>query len=100
MCFPVLILLLVSSMEQPSQTPDIAAQHAAMKRLGFLVGEWTGTARIYRGEGEPLEIVQTEKAEYKLDGLILEIEGVGRRNPDGTFLLQALGMLSYDDARR
>jgi hypothetical protein len=68
-----------------------------MKKLSFLVGEWVGEARVLRGPSEPTELVQTEEARYKLDGLILTIEGVGRMKSDGKPSLQALGVISYDD---
>lgn len=68
-----------------------------MKKLDFLVGNWAGEARILRGPGEPLEMAQTEEAEYKLDGLVLVIEGIGRNKSDGKIALQALGIISYDD---
>ncbi len=68
-----------------------------MKKLGFLVGKWSGEARIFRGSDKPLELVQTEEAQYKLDGLLLVIEGTGRSKTDGTLALQALGIVSYDD---
>ena len=68
-----------------------------MKKLNFLVGEWAGEARVLRGPSEATELVQTEKAQYKLDGLILTIEGVGRTKSDGRPILQALGVISYDD---
>jgi hypothetical protein len=58
-----------------------------MKKLEFLVGKWSGEARIFRAE--PVVMTQTEEAQYKLDGLVLVIEGVG--------LTQALGVVSYDD---
>ena len=68
-----------------------------MKKLDFLVGKWTGDARITRGAGETTELLQTEEAAYKLDGLILVIEGIGRTKSDGAPVLQALGVISYDD---
>ncbi|HEX4545666.1 MAG TPA: hypothetical protein VH110_04855 [Candidatus Acidoferrum sp.] len=84
-------------MAQQPRVPDIESQRAAMNKLSFLVGEWSGEARIRRASGEPLELVQTEKAEYKLDGLVLVIEGIGRSKADGKVALQALGIVSYDD---
>jgi hypothetical protein len=42
-------------------------------------------------------MVQTESAHFKLDGLILMIEGVGRTKTDGEVSLQALGLISFDD---
>jgi len=68
-----------------------------MKKLSFLAGKWSGEARILHGTGDPLELVQTEEVQYKLDGLILIIEGIGRSKADGKTALQALGFLSYDD---
>ena len=76
-------------------TPDLDAQRAAMKKLEFLVGKWAGEARMLRGPGEPVVMIQTEEAQYKLDGLVLQIEGVGK--VDGKPALQALGIVSYDD---
>ena len=73
------------------------AQRAAMKKLGFLAGKWVGEARLLRGPGEPLVLVQTEEAQFKLDGLILEIEGIGRTKSDNKAVLQALGIISFDD---
>jgi len=54
-------------------------------------------ARLLRGPGDLVLLIQTEEAQYKLDGLILLIEGVGRTKADGKAALQALGIVSYDD---
>src|SRR5215470_14327403 len=84
-------------MTQLPRTPDLDAQRAAMKKLAFLAGKWVGEARLLRGPGEPIVLAQTEEARYKLDGLILEIEGIGRTKPDNKPALQALGIISFDD---
>lgn len=68
-----------------------------MRKLTFLVGKWAGDARVQRGPGEALVLAQTEEAQFKLDGLILEIEGIGRTRPDNKPVLQALGIISFDD---
>jgi len=44
-----------------------------------------------------MALAQTEEAQYKLDGLIMTIEGVGRTKADGKLALQAFGIISYDD---
>lgn len=85
-------------MTQTSQTPNIEAQRAAMKMLSFLVGEWSGEASAARGPGVVVELSQTEVAQFKLDGLVLMIEGVGRTKSDRTLALQALGLITFDDA--
>jgi hypothetical protein len=84
-------------MAQTPQTPNIEAQRAAMKKLDFLVWEWSGQASLARGSGV-VELEQTEVAQFKLDGLVLMIEGVGRAKSDGKVALQALGLITFDDA--
>jgi hypothetical protein len=79
------------------RVPDLNAQRAAMKKLGFLVGKWNGEARLLRGSGEWMHLHQSEEAQYKLDGLILVIEGVGRTQSGGHSVLQALAVISFDD---
>jgi hypothetical protein len=71
-----------------------------MKKLGFLVGKWAGEARVLREPGDWAELIQTEEAEYRLDGLILVIEGVGRAKSGGQSVLQAFGVICYDDESR
>jgi hypothetical protein len=78
--------------------PNLDAQRAAMKKLDFLAGSWIGNARILRGPDQYAELIQTEQAQYRLGGLLLLIEGVGRSKADDTPVLQALGLISYDDA--
>jgi len=92
------VLVAAAVQQQPPRAPDVNAQRQAMKKLGFLVGEWAGEGRMLRASGEWTEFSQTERAEYKLDGLLLVIEGVGRAKSDGRPLLQAYGIASYDDA--
>ncbi|HEY1471110.1 MAG TPA: hypothetical protein VGF61_18865 [Candidatus Acidoferrum sp.] len=84
-------------MAQLPRVPDLEAQREAMKKLRFLVGKWAGEARLLRGPGEWAELLQTEEAEYKLDGLIMVIEGVGRSKSGDRPVLEAFGIISYDD---
>jgi len=65
-------------MGQTLKQPDIEAQRAAMKKLEFLVGEWSGEASVLRGPGQFADLTQTESVRFTLDGLVLMIEGVGR----------------------
>jgi hypothetical protein len=91
------MVVLAPLMAQLPRVPDLEAQREAMKRLDFLVGKWAGEARLLRGPAELVELIQTEEAQYKLDGLIVVIEGVGRTKSGGQSLLQAFGIVSYDD---
>ena len=87
----------VVTMAQIPRTPDTEAQRSAMKQLDFLAGKWSGEARVQRGPGEPLELIHTEEAQYKLDDLILIIEGIAKTKAEGKVALQAFGVVSYDD---
>ena len=76
------------------QQPNLATQRAAMKKLEFLVGKWSGDATVNRGR--PIAIKQSEVISFKLDGLVMVVEGTGR-NSDGVIQFQAFATISYDD---
>ena len=49
-------------MAQAPQAPNVGVQRTAMKKLEFLVGEWSGEATVLRGPGQFAEMAQTESA--------------------------------------
>lgn len=83
----------------PAQPPpgSVQAQREAMQKLAFLAGQWSGPVTILRGPGDPLRLTQTESVEYKLDGLVLLIEGRST-GADGKAQFEALATIAYDDA--
>jgi hypothetical protein len=100
----------IAGMAQTSHTPDVDAQRAAMKKLSFLVGKWSGEGTLLVAPGQYAELAQTEEAQFKLDGLVLMIEGVGHPKSDGNVAhlaspadantaagIKALGLISFDD---
>ena len=74
-------------MAQLPRVPDLAAQREAMRKLDFLIGKWAGEAHLLRGPSELVVLHQTEEPQYKLDGLIVVIEGVGRARSGGQAVL-------------
>jgi hypothetical protein len=92
----VLTGLAVSAQQPPSNATDI--QLEAMRKLNFLVGRWRGPVTVERGPGEPLHLTQTEDVEYRLDGLVLLIEGKST-GADGNAPFQALATIAFDDAK-
>ena len=82
---------------QQAASNGVDVQREAMRRLSFLVGRWSGPVTIARGPGESLRLTQTENVEYKLDGLILLVEGKST-NADGKVQFSALATIAYDDA--
>jgi hypothetical protein len=95
--FLLAALLGDACMAQTPHAPNVEEQRAAMKKLEFLVGEWSSEATVLRGPGQFAEMAQTESVQFKLDGLVLMIEGIGRAKTDGKVSLQALGLISFDD---
>jgi hypothetical protein len=76
---------------------SVDAQREAMRKLSFLAGHWSGPVTILRGPGDPLRLTQTEEVAYKLDGLVLLIEGKST-SAEGKVLFSALATIAYDDA--
>jgi len=93
--FTCALLLVTAAVAQ--QRPNVDAQREAMKKLQFLVGKWSGEADVTRGPGEPLKITQTENVQYRLDGMVMLVEGEGR-NADGKPVYSALATIAFDDA--
>jgi hypothetical protein len=84
----------VATLPRPDNTRE---QSLAMQKLAFLVGRWSGPVSIVRGPGEPLHLVQSENIQFKLDGLVLLIEGKST-GADGKAQFEALATVAYDMA--
>lgn len=82
------------------QPPNLPAQREAMKKLAFLVGKWSGDATTRRGPNEAVKVRQTEEVQFKLDGLVLLIEGTGRNPDTGVVMFNALATVAYDEAAK
>ena len=83
-----------------AQMPGIDAQKAAMKKLSFLAGKWSGDATVHRGPGEPLKIRQSEDIRYRFDRTILLIEGTGTDPDTGKVVFNAFAVVSYNDVKK
>jgi hypothetical protein len=80
--------------------PPGEANREAMKKLDYLAGKWKGEATTSLGPKETKTITQTEDVQFKLNGTVLLVEGVGRGKLPGKdeegVLFNALGVMSYD----
>lgn len=94
-CMLLFSLALVAQQAPVSSRSD--AQREAMRKLSFLAGRWSGPVTVVGGTGEPIHLTQTEEVEYKLDGLVLLIEGKST-SVDGKVLFSALATIAYDEA--
>lgn len=72
-----------------------------MKRLDFLVGQWTGEGWIEFVPGQRRTFRETESVQLKVDGEILLIDGLGKgkvpgKDEEGT-VHSAFTVVSYDE---
>jgi hypothetical protein len=93
--FIISFSLSLPAQQPPSNSVDV--QREAMRKLSFLAGHWSGPVTIVRGPDEALHLTQMEDVEYKLDDLVLLIEGKST-SADGKVLFNALATIAYDDA--
>jgi hypothetical protein len=93
-----LTLSVVSSAfaQAPAPSPETKA---AMAKLAFLVGKWSGDATFQMGP-QASELTQAETVESRLDGLVLVIEGIGTGKADGKVHHHAFATISYDPAAK
>ena len=70
----IILGIIVASVSYAQEPVDSKAE---MKKLSFLVGEWEGTGWSRRGPSEPESFIVHEKAEWKLNGSALFVEGIG-----------------------
>ncbi len=83
---------------QAPRPPDVGKQRAEVAKLAWMVGSWEGEGWIQRGP-ERTEFRQSETITLRLDGLLMEIEGVGRSRSDPKQVhFHALGYLSWNEA--
>jgi hypothetical protein len=91
------LLVVIGASPSAQERPDVAAQKEAMRKLAFLVGQWSGEGTHRMGPGAPRTLKQTEDVRYKLDGLVLLVEGTGRHPQTGAVEFNALATIAYDD---
>jgi len=92
----VLFLACAAVTAQQPAPNGAEVQRDAMRKLAFLAGRWSGPVTIVRGPGEPLHLTQSEDVEYKLDGLVMLVEGESS-DADGKASFRALATISFDD---
>jgi hypothetical protein len=86
------------SLGQSPPSPD--EQLTAMKKLDFLVGQWTGEGWTEFIPGQRRSFRSTETVQRKLDGLLVTIEGLHRgqmgNSGEEVVVHNAFALISYD----
>lgn len=67
-----------------------------MKKLDFLVGKWSGDAHVNGARNAKITVRQTENVQFKLEGLVMLVEGTGRNPETGNVVFSALATIAYD----
>lgn len=72
-----------------------------MRPLSSLAGRWKGEAIITQQGGVTVTVNQEENIEFRLDSLVLQIEGIGKSKSDPARIsFHALGFVSYHASRQ
>jgi hypothetical protein len=78
--------------------PDISAHVAALGRLSFLHGNWTGEGWLVGRDRVRRTFSQTERVEPRLHGQILTVEGTGTETGDSEPGFRAFAVIHWDAA--
>lgn len=82
-----------------AQAPDGSVNRAAIDKLDFMVGTWRGQAWMQRGPTR-VQTTMSETVERGLDGVVLQVEGVGTVADSGSgasrTVHHALAVVSFD----
>jgi hypothetical protein len=96
----IALLVLVLLLSAPLYAQNTQPQLQAMKKLDFLIGEWQGEGWTEFVAGQRRSSPITEKVEPRLGGMILLVEGLGKKKAEGqqneVVVHNALGIISFD----
>lgn len=89
--------------ETPTES-RLNEQKSALKKLDFLTGTWRGNGWVMTGANKRDAFTIEETAQFKLDGLIWQVEGLGKAKDAATneekTVHNALGLISYDPVQK
>ncbi|HEV2214907.1 MAG TPA: hypothetical protein VGR64_06425 [Terracidiphilus sp.] len=88
----------MAAAQMPNEAEQ-AAQKEAMQKLAFLAGKWSGPISVQQGPGPALHMTQTESVEYKLDGLVMLLEGKST-DAAGKAEFAALATIAWDETAK
>jgi hypothetical protein len=93
-CVAITAIISIRLSAQPSET--VAKEK--MKPLASWAGDWEGQGSMQMGPGEPKKSIVAEHLEFRLDGAVLVMEGIGKSVTDNSVVHHALGILSFDQS--
>jgi hypothetical protein len=82
-------------MGQTAAKATLPNDKSKMQIFSNWIGKWSGEGSMQQGPGAPKKSNVEETIEWKLDGMIVAVEGIGR-TADDKIVHHAFGVLSYD----
>lgn len=89
----VLVILLATSQ---LYAQDLATSREVLKKLNYMAGRWKGEATIQQRGGPPKKVIQEERIDWRLDSLVLTIEGTGKDPVTQKVAFHAFAIISYN----
>ena len=95
----VMMLLMTTGLSAQQANPDLVnKKREAMLKMNRLEGRWHGKGWYRMGQGEQKWYDQREEVVFKLNGLVLLVEGTGTNPGTDQVVFNALAMMTYDPA--
>lgn len=89
----ILVLAAISNISIAQSSETDKTSQAEVKKLSFLVGEWSGSGWMMGQDRIRRTFDQTEKIQFKLDSTAILIEGLGKS--DGKIVHNALAIITF-----
>lgn len=97
---PGFAIVILSTLAVSAQAPASTSK-ADMKKLDYMIGQWKGGGWMEYAPGRRESFTGTETVESKLDGAVIQVEGLHHAKQPGSdkevVIHNALGILSYDE---
>lgn len=91
----VMLSLTISRAIAQGPAPEAIKQE--MKKVAYMAGRWSGEANVKQRNGSSMKVLQEENIQFKLDGTVLFIEGIGRSTEAGNpVVFNSLAIVSYN----
>lgn len=89
-------LLLISTLTSTFSQSASQKIDSTLSPVSQLAGQWSGSGWLRTRSGQRVEFNQTESIEFKLDGQIMTVNGIGKDKNTGKKSFEAFGILSYN----
>ena len=92
----IILLIIMQPLNAFAQYPG-EKNKDALQKLEFMIGKWKGEGWMMTREGGKESFVQSEDIEWKLDGEVMLVEGLGKKKEEKDKVIHhALAMVTYN----